>query len=182
MSDRIAVRYARALALVLADDEALEPAAQELRALAALFGEHAELRAALFNNAIGLGRRRNVLDDIARALAVSQPVARLAAVLLGRGRLQDVASVAEAFEDIVDERLNRVGARVTTAHELTAEHEAELQRSLNAYTGKDVLLRKRVNPKIIGGVRVDMRGKVIDGTLRTGLRRLREHLLAEETA
>ena len=111
-----------------------------------------------------------------------EPVARLTAVLLSRGRLQDAAVVAETFEDVVDERLNRIAARVTTAHDMTPEQEAILQQSLNAYTAKDVLLRKRVNPKIIGGVRVDMKGKVIDGTLRTRLRRLREYLLAEETA
>lgn len=182
MSRRIAVRYAQALGMVIGDDAALEPAADELRALAALLGDNAELRSALFNNAISLGRRRAVLNDVASAMGLARPVARLAAILLERGRLQDAALVADAFEDIVDERLNRVAARVTTAHELTPENEGELQRSLNAYTGKEVLLRKRVNPKIIGGVRVDMRGKVIDGTLRTRLRRLREYLLAEETA
>jgi F0F1-type ATP synthase delta subunit len=45
--------------------------------------------------------------------------------------------------------------------------------------GKTVLLEPRVDPAILGGVVVQVDSTVYDGSLRTQLSRLREHLLRE---
>ena len=63
MNRRIAVRYARALGLAIPEDAGLEAASAGLRALSNLPEGNGELRAALFNNAIALDRRRKVLND-----------------------------------------------------------------------------------------------------------------------
>ena len=54
--------------------------------------------------------------------------------------------------------------------------------SLTLFTGKTISLVKTVDPSILGGVRTRIGDHVIDGTLRTRLDRLYDHLITEEIA
>jgi F-type H+-transporting ATPase subunit delta len=54
-----------------------------------------------------------------------------------------------------------------------------LRRRMAEVLGKTVLLESRVDPAILGGVVVQVDSTVYDGSIRTELRQLREHLLRE---
>ena len=84
------------------------------------------------------------------------------------------------FEEIVDARLNRVAARITTVAPLTPEQEERLKGKLSEYAGKSVRLKCNVEPDIIGGVIARIGWQVIDDSVRARLARLKEALIAEE--
>ena len=65
-------------------------------------------------------------------------------------------------------------ARVTTAVELTAGQQDTLQTELERIYGRPVDLEPVIDPSVIGGVRVDAGGDVIDGSIKARIDAARE--------
>ncbi len=65
---------------------------------------------------------------------------------------------------------------------MSADQEARLKRELDRITRKDVILEKRVDPTILGGVIVFLGPKIIDRSLRRGLKQMAENLLQAEVS
>ena len=97
-------------------------------------------------------------------------------LLLDRNRIELLRDIGTMFAELVeaDQGLVRVG--VVTAIALPADLETKLRDKLAHVTGKSVILDKKVDPAVIGGVRVTLGDRVIDGTVRTNLDRLRKTL------
>ena len=97
-------------------------------------------------------------------------------LLLDRNLTELLRDIGTVFAELVeaDQGLVRVG--VVTAIALPADLETKLRDKLAHVTGKSVILDKKVDPAVIGGVRVTLGDRVIDGTVRTNLDRLRKTL------
>ena len=177
MASAAANRYARALAdAVLAPGSALPPedAVAQLRSVAQMLANSAELRVALLTPAIQSSRKRAVM---ARLLSQSAPMIRnFAFVLIDHRRVGAVEEIREAFEQHLDERLGFVRAEVTSAAPLDARRSAEMEAALSRLTGKRMRLRFAVNPELLGGATARIGSTVYDGSLRGQLRELRRRL------
>ena len=86
------------------------------------------------------------------------------------------APVAHVFAELVGADQGLVRARVVTAVALPADLETALRDKLARVTGKTVILDKKVDPAVIGGVCVTLGDRILDGTVRTNLDRLRKTL------
>ena len=176
----IAERYARSLDRAIQQDGEREAAADGLRTIAAHYESEHELRNVLSNPAISAEQRAAVLGEILRREDAPPLVASLLDTLLRRGRITVLPAVAELFATMTDGRLNRSGAVVTTAIALSDDHKNKLRAALEAFSGTQVRADFRVDPDILGGAVARIKGKLIDGSLRARLQRLRQTLLPEE--
>jgi F-type H+-transporting ATPase subunit delta len=77
---------------------------------------------------------------------------------------------------MVEESQGLSRATVVTAVPLPDDLERDLAARLEKLTGRRLLLTKTVDPAVLGGVRVTMGDRVIDGTVRTNLDKLRAQL------
>jgi hypothetical protein len=73
-------------------------------------------------------------------------------LLLERGRIAMLPAVARAYEEMCDDKLGRVRARVSSAKPLDLASETEIRKALERRTGKKVLMTTVVDPTLIGGV------------------------------
>ena len=176
----VSERYVRALSASVEDDAQLERTLDALDSFAGLLEEHAELHAVLQDPAVPPLKRRVILDDVLSVAKLPEPMPGLLRTLFDRNRLGLLSAIRERFAAVVDERLNRVTAQVTTATKLSAGQERNIRSGLSAYSGKTVRLETEVDEEIIGGVVVRLDGSVIDGSLRARLDRVKHALLAEE--
>lgn len=101
-------------------------------------------------------------------------------LLVDKGRINLLPEACEAYRELAEEHRGVLRARVVTAVALDGEREARLKRELDRITGKSVILDKKVDPSILGGVVVHMGNKIIDSSLKQGLKRLGESLLHAE--
>ena len=170
-------RYAKALADVAAEGQVLEPVGRDLQAIAGLFKQNREAAAFFANPGIPLGDKRRVLQSLADR-ATAQPLsARFLGLLLERGRLLHLGAIVLAYEELIDERLNRARATVTSAAPLSELTLEGLKGRLRIATGREISLETRVEPGVLGGLVAQVGSTIYDGSLRTQLRRMREHLL-----
>lgn len=173
----VARRYAKALVDVAAASNELEAVRQELSSFADLLREHRELPQFLTNPSVLRRDTLRILDEVLSRLALRPLTRSFLRILLEAGRLPALESVLRAYEALVDERLGRVKAVVTTAAPLEAEAQERIQQTLQQMTGKTVYLDVQQDPKILGGLVTQIGSLVYDGSLRTQLARLRVELV-----
>jgi F-type H+-transporting ATPase subunit delta len=97
-------------------------------------------------------------------------------LLIKKNRWGYFPDVVRIYQALLDRYEGREKASLVTAVPVTQETEAEVSRKLSVLTGKKIELRTVVNPAIIGGAAVYLSGIVIDGSLRAGLKSLKEKL------
>jgi F-type H+-transporting ATPase subunit delta len=112
-------------------------------------------------------------------LAESQPEARnLARLLLQRHRLGIIPEIYQIFQDEVLAERGIAVADVTTAEALDEQGQAIVKERLKKLIGKDIELRMSTDPAMIGGIVARVGDQLIDGSVVSQLRRLRNRLAA----
>jgi F-type H+-transporting ATPase subunit delta len=99
-------------------------------------------------------------------------------VLAENGRLDVLAEIRSQFEALKNEREGTVEAEVYTAFELDAAQVADLVARLEKNTGRKVKARVSLDKSLIGGVKIVIGDKVIDGSARAQLGALENALKA----
>ncbi len=110
------------------------------------------------------------------SLSLSPTAYKFIRLLLRNRRLPLAAQVQEAFDEMYLAEQGIVYADVTTAVPLSADEEASVAASLMRFTGKTIKLRTRVDPEIIGGILARVGDQLIDGTVTSQLRQLKNRL------
>jgi F-type H+-transporting ATPase subunit delta len=169
-------RYAEAAFEVAMRDGTLERWRSELDVAAEIAGDRRAV-AILANPSIPVERRAAALRDLLSD-RVSPPVLNLVQLMLRRGRSEDLPRVASEFRRLDDERQGIVHATVTSAAELTQDEIRELTARLERSTGGRVALDVEVDPSLLGGLVARVGDRMIDGSVRGRLERLRNQLLA----
>jgi len=175
----IARRYAKALLEIGIQQQTYDALGKELDRAADTLKGSPELRTALENPVFPLEQRRLVLDDVARRLALSKTLRNFVMLLLDKGRIASLADIARAHRALVDEHAGRIRATVTSARPLDPMLETRLKTALEKQSGKTVILEKREDAAIVGGLVTQLGDTVYDGSVRTQLAELREQLLSE---
>ena len=99
-------------------------------------------------------------------------------VLAENGRLNLLPEMREQFEALKNEREGVVEAQVYAAFELSEAQLADLVQRLEKKTGRKVRAEVAVDRELIGGVKIVLGDKVIDGSARAQLGALETALKA----
>jgi ATP synthase F1 delta subunit len=99
-------------------------------------------------------------------------------LLFKKRRLDHLAAIHDGLVELVEAERGIWRAGVTTAVPMKKEHQEQLKAKLEAVTGKTIKLELEVDPDILGGVVLVLHNRLVDGSLRRGLDRLRDELAA----
>jgi F-type H+-transporting ATPase subunit delta len=98
--------------------------------------------------------------------------------LVKRGRQQILRPIATEYLNLLDQKLDRVRAGVTVARTPDEKLKRAIQEALSRQLGKQVIPSFTVDPEILGGTIVRVGDRVLDGSLRRRMTKLRRHLLS----
>lgn len=173
-------RYARALNEFVEDDQKIESVLESLRTLLELIETDESVHTTLKNPAITRDDRQQVLQALIEKLSLTAEASSFVVLLFKRHRLELLAYIVDQFSNMVDTRLKRITAEVQTTHPLSENEIERVKESLEIYSNKSVTMNIHEAPELLGGIVARMGNTVIDGSLQTRLKRLKEALLAEE--
>jgi F-type H+-transporting ATPase subunit delta len=97
--------------------------------------------------------------------------------LVKRGRQQLLRAIATEYLNLLDLKLDRVRAGVTLARDPDEKLKRAIQESLSRQLGKQVIPAFTVDPEILGGTIVRVGERVLDGSVRRRMTKLRRQLL-----
>ena len=97
--------------------------------------------------------------------------------LVKRGRQGILREVASEYLALVDEKMNRVRASVTLARQPDEKLRKTIEENLGRQLDKQVIATYLVEPDILGGAIIRVGDRVLDGSVRRRMTKLRRQLL-----
>jgi F-type H+-transporting ATPase subunit delta len=171
----IARRYAQGIFDLAQSEGKLDDWRRELEQLNALL-EDDVLRAAFANPAVSTPRRMELAQSLAPEMR--KETQNLLRLLVEHRRTSEMPNIRREFDGLADEAEGIINATLSTAVDLDDEDRKRYQQELSRRLGRDVRLEHRRDPGLIGGATVQIGDRLIDGSVRTQLQRLRQQLAA----
>lgn len=173
MADRQAAkRYAQAAFAIARDGDAIAQWRADLDDVAAVLAD-SDAAGWFAAPRVPVGDRQAAAE---RALDVGPLALNLARLLIAKGRTPEAREIADAFSRLADEHEGLAQAEITTAVPLRDDQVAAMEQRLGEALGKQITATAAVDSDIIGGVVLRIDDHLIDGSVRTRLRRLRQEL------
>jgi F-type H+-transporting ATPase subunit delta len=173
-------RYAKALFDVALEEKAdLAKVDQDLAAVVAMMKASPDLAQASSRGSTTDAARQSLMEAVAKAMALSAPVAKTLVLLAKSGKLNLIPDLAAAYRERLLAHQNIVRAEVTSATPLSPEKTQALADSLSTVTGKKVELSVSVDPELLGGVVARIGSTVYDGSVKTQLAHMRQELVKQ---
>ena len=130
-----------------------------------------ELTRLLDNPAFPARGKKDILLELATG---SDPLVRnLLQVLVDNGRLTALSDVVDVFSARVREAEQLLSVELTTAVPVGDDEADRLRGRIAQASGKDVTLRRRVDPAVVGGIVLRIGDQLIDASVRGRLDGLR---------
>ncbi len=169
MRDRkVALRYAQALLNVAVERDLVDGLQESFNSLLAATAQHPDLRVFMQSPQVPTREKKALIRKLFEG-KVEDVLLHYLELLLDKGRLMHLRDIHEEFETLVERHQGFRRAMVVTAVPLADDQAKELHEKLATLTGSKIILDKKVDPSVIGGVCVTLGDQILDGTLRTGL-------------
>ena len=165
----VGARYAQALFDLALETKALDAVEADLKALKAAREESLDLRRLLDSPGFTAEDKGKALTAIGEKAQFSQTTQNFLGVLAANRRASALPAVIAAFERLSAARRGVVAAEVTTAIKLTAAQAKGVKAALAQALGQEPEITTRVDPSILGGLKVKVGSRLFDASLRSKL-------------
>jgi F-type H+-transporting ATPase subunit delta len=169
-------RYTKALFELAQESQQEEIISRELEQFYAVY-RNSELQEVLTNPALDADKRNNILLRVTETQQLSALTIRFLAILLARDRLKYLPEIVSCYRRLLNEARGRVEAKAVGASPLEPAMVDRLRQVLQGIAGKEVVLQQETDPGLIGGVLVELEGKVYDGSVRTQLENMKQRIV-----
>ncbi len=160
----------------LARDEGLtERILDQLDMCAGILDETPEYMRLLATPSVTKEARRRAVDE-SFGTQVHPYLAGFMKLLVDRGEIRQFPACVRAYRERYNEDNGILEVNVTTAVELTGSAREKLLTKLSQMFGKKIVLATKIDPAVLGGMRLECAGKRYDGTVRDRLDRIERGL------
>ncbi|MBR4711925.1 MAG: ATP synthase F1 subunit delta [Clostridia bacterium] len=170
---QISKEYAAALFSIALEKGRVSRWEEQLRGIGALLRAEPDYVRLLTSPDIPAEERVGLMRKAFAGCADDELVS-FAALVCRRGRAAQLPEAIVRFCQLADEHARIQVATVISARPLLDDEKKRLIRALERKTGTTVELQCEVDPSVMGGLRVMIDGRVIDGTVRERLREIKE--------
>jgi F-type H+-transporting ATPase subunit delta len=146
-----------------------------LDAVASAVEQTPKVQAVLMSPRVPKSEKARILADALRNLP--REFVLFLQALVKRGRQQLLRQIATEYLLLLDLKLDRVRAGVTLARQPDEKLKRSIQEALGRQLGKQVISSFSVEPEILGGAIVRVGERVLDGSVRRRMTKLRRQLL-----
>lgn len=172
----VSFAYARAL-LELADSQGqLGEIGEEVQELGQLLDSQPRLGALLSSRLVSLQEKTGSIEAIFKG-RLSDLLYRFIQVVNAKGRLDILRELVRAYGLLLDERNGVVEGDIFVAQRMDEDYARSVADRIGAAVGLNVVLKQHEEPELIGGMKIRVGDKLIDGSVATQLRLMRESLI-----
>ncbi len=176
MKSEVAERYAEGLFDLAKENGTVEEKKDQAEELIRQFDENENLE--LFFRAVKITReekKKFIADVLGRE--ADQDVVHFLELIIDKGRSFYIRQILEAYTELADGELGIVRGTVASARPLKDEDLKEIKEALQKKTGKKYILRNKIDPSLIAGIKVTTGSQVVDLTMKTKIEDMKNTLL-----
>jgi len=162
-------RYAQALFDLATETKQVAAVEADLKSLKTALRDSHDLRVLVGSPAFSAEDKGKGLVAVAVKGKFNITTIKFLGLLATNGRASSLASVITGFEALAAKARGAVSAQVTTAIALNAAQSKGLAAALRQALGKDPEIETRVDPAILGGIKVQVGSRLFDASLKSKL-------------
>ena len=148
---------------------------EELAVLQQSFRQEPDFICLLGTPSLTKAERCRILDEGFRG-KVHPYVLNFMKILTEKGYMRHFSDCCDAYTQHFDQDNGIVRVSAVTAVPLTPQQEQRLKEKLERITGKEIKLHNRIDPAVLGGVRLDYDGQRLDDTVSHRMEAIRDLL------
>ena len=167
--------YGQALYDLARSEDLSHSILQELSVLEESFSQSPDFLRLLAAQSISKQERCTILDDSFRD-KIHPYVLNFLKILTEKGYSKHFFDCVAAYREHYNRDNGILPVTAVTATALTEDQANRLSEKLAAITGKTIQLRNKLDPSVLGGIRLDYDGKSLDGTIAGRLDAVRKQL------
>ncbi len=169
----ISMEYAKALFMLAMENDTAKSYEGALELVSGLFAENPDYIKLFSSYSIPLDERLGAIDK-AFSDALPKDVLSFLKLLCEKRHIDEFFECAIEFKGMVSEISKVSYAKVTSAVELNDAEKVSLKEKLEKISGHIVELEYAIDKSILGGLVVEMDGKIMDSSLRKHLKDVKE--------
>ncbi|MEX0653180.1 MAG: ATP synthase F1 subunit delta [Phycisphaeraceae bacterium] len=176
-TDAVDRAYAKALFEMGEAQGLLDTLADEVDQFGELINEQPDLRRLLAGRTLAAHERTAMLERMFQG-NVSDLLYRFLQVVNRKGRLSSLPGIVQAFADLMTEQRGLIEVDAFVAVRMDEKQASDVAATLGRQLKKEVVLHQYVDPELIGGIKLRLGDQIIDGSVATQLRLLRQRMIA----
>ena len=170
---KVSSEYAKALFMLAVEKDSAKSYADALDLVSEVFLENPMYPELLASYGIPKEERLSALEA-AFSDAIPGDVMSFLKLLCEKNRIGEFSDCVAGYKAMLDEMTRVMDAKVTSAIELKDSEKSALKEKLEKVSGHSVVISYVVDKSIIGGLVVEMDGKVIDSSLGKHLKEVKD--------
>ena len=177
----LAERYAKALVDIAFENNSIEEFKRELAGIEAYLAKYDNLMRLLRNPSVSIKDKKDIVNGLFEG-KTRQDILNFLMVLLDNERIGLMPAIINEFNALADKRRNILNITVYSAFPLDKpELEKIKEKYKNLYKASDVKIREEIDRDLMGGVKIEIGGKIVDASVKSRLKGLEEFIADAET-
>jgi len=174
MDSNTAKRYAEALYSLAKDEDKIDSCYTGLVNLERIFTDNPDLGKIFSHVKISLTEKMELMEKCCEN--EDDLFKKFAGVLTENSRTDCLEGIVKEYRELMNFDRNIISGIVYSPYELTKEEIEKIEKALSKKEGKEVSLDLKIDKTLISGIKVDLQGKIIDGSMKNNIENLRNAL------
>ncbi|TKR93969.1 hypothetical protein L596_008327 [Steinernema carpocapsae] len=169
-------RYASALYSASHKKNNLDAVDSDLKKIGELYRTNVQFKEFVLDPTLQRHKKKDAVQAVLKKVGVSAESQNFLALLAENGRLNKLEAVLNSFESIMRAHRGELFVQVTTAEPLPKNQESSLNAALQKFAkqGQKLHVTMAVNPKIIGGMIVNIGDKYVDMSIASRIKKYQQ--------
>lgn len=176
--NQIAQTYAEALFSLGLEEKKLTKLQDEGKALSEIIHDNEDFLLLIDSRFMSREERQDIASKILKDF--DEDIVNFVKVLIANNRTNYIKDVLEAFNSLCNEYKGVKEGLIYSAFPLNKETINKIKNKISQIEGMDVELISRIDPSLIGGVKVVINSHVYDGSIKNQLEKMQIDILGKE--
>lgn len=164
--------YSKALFLLATEENSIDEYVKALKTVKAVIEENAEYTELLASPALLLSERLSAVDEAFKD-NLPENVVSFLKLIVENGHIKELSFLIDEFFELVLRFRNHISATVYSAIELDSAQKQKLVSKLQKTYGKTVDAVYIIDKSLLGGIKVCLDDKTIDGSIEKRLQKVK---------
>lgn len=176
IKDSLSTTYAQALLEMVLAADVVDDVAEQVEQLRQLIDDQPELRRILGSRLLGTSQRAATIDRVFQG-KVHGLLHQFLQVVNRKNRMHALPGILAAFEGLVEEHRGVQEVDAYVAVPLSEDDRRQVATAAGRAIGRNVTIDEHVDPALIGGLKLRVGDRLIDGSVATQLKLIRRKLV-----
>ena len=176
--NQIAQTYAEALFSLGLEEKKISKLQDEGKALSEIIHDNEDFLLLIDSRFMSREERQDIASKILKDF--DEDIVNFVKVLIANNRTNYIKDVLQAFNSLCNEYKGVKEGLIYSAFPLNKETINKIKNKISQIEGMDVELISRIDPSLIGGVKVVINSHVYDGSIKNQLEKMQIGLLGKE--